>query len=591
MTLDYGIIGNRQTAALISSKGSIDWCCFPRFDSPSVFAKLLDNRKGGSFEVIPTGRYVTEQTYIKNTNVLSTSFKSRHGEFEVLDFFPCYVGQQKKFKSFQEIHRIINVRKGNPKVKFKFNPRFNYARDKPDLYVKNGAIMAEGEKEKLFLNTDLDLESIMKRKAIGLEGEAFFILSYNDVFHTRLAESKRLLKRTIDFWRSIIKRTTLPRKYKEHVIRSILVLELLRYEKSGAIIAAATTSLPEIIGEERNWDYRYCWLRDAALTVDAFTKVCHFVEAREFMKWLVRCCEELQTVRDVEGGIELPEKILSHLDGYKKSRPVRVGNDAYKQTQNDVYGEVLESIYKFFVEYEYIREMTPKQWTSLVQWVNAAAELWKKKDHGIWEFRKKEGHYTFSKLLCWVALDRGVKLALKLGAPEQAAKWKKIAKEIREDILQNGWNEKIKSFTQKYGSDDLDASLLLIPHFEFLPPKHPKVLSTIDRIDEKLREECFVYRYKAEDDFGKPKNAFIPCTMWLIEAMYLTGRKKRAKKMFEDLLNYSNHLGLFSEDIDPSTKELLGNFPQAYTHLALINDAIMLSEGTVKKPLCEIRLE
>ena len=586
MALDYGIIGNRQTAALISSKGSIDWCCFPRFDSPSVFAKLLDNRKGGSFEIIPTGGYVTDQTYIKNTNVLSTSFKSQHGEFEVLDFFPCYVGQQREFESFQEIHRIIKVHKDNPKVKFKFDPRFNYARDKPDLYEKNGAIVAEGEKEKLFLNTDLPPKGIMKRKATGLEGEAFFILSYNDVFHTRLVESKRLLKRTIDFWRSIIKRTSLPSKYKEHVIRSVLVLELLRYEKSGAIIAAATTSLPEIIGEGRNWDYRYCWLRDAALTVDAFTKVCHFDEARKFMKWLVRCCEQLQTVRGVEGGMNLSEKILGHLDGYKKSRPVRIGNDAYKQTQNDVYGEVLESISKFF-EYEYIREMTPKQWASMVQWVNAAAKSWKKKDHGIWEFREKEGHYTFSKLLCWVALDRGVKLALKYGDSKLATEWKKIAKEVRKDILQNGWNKKIKSFTQKYDSDDLDASLLLIPHFGFLPPKHPKVLSTVDKIDEKLSEGCFVYRYKAEDDFGKPKNAFIPCTFWLVEAMYLTGRKKRARKMFEDLLNYSNHLGLFSEDIDLNTKELLGNFPQAYTHLALINDAIMLSEGTVKKPVCE----
>jgi GH15 family glucan-1,4-alpha-glucosidase len=590
MTLDYGIIGNRQTAALISSKGSIDWCCFPRFDSPSVFAKLLDNHKGGSFEIIPTSRYVAEQTYVKNTNVLSTSFKSRRGEFEVLDFFPCYVGRQKKFKSFQEIHRIINVRKGNPKVKFKFDPRFDYARDKPDLSVKNGTIVAEGEKEKLFLNTDLGPESIMERKPIGLEGEAFFILSHDDVFHTRLAESKRLLERTIGFWREVIKKTTLPSKYKGHVIRSVLVLELLRYEESGAIIAAATTSLPEIIGEERNWDYRYCWLRDAALTVDALTKVCHFDEVREFAKWLVGCCKILQTVRGVGGETELSEKILKHLDGYKKSRPIRIGNDAYKQTQNDVHGEVLESFYKFFVEYEYAREMTPKQWKIMVEWVNAAAKLWKKKDQGIWEFREKKGHYTFSKLLCWVALDRGAKLALKCGDSQRAEKWKKIAEEIREDILQNGWNEKVKAFTQKYGSDDLDASLLLVPHFGFLPPKHPKVLSTIDEIDEKLREGCFVYRYKAEDDFGKPKNAFIPCSLWLVEAMYLAGRKKLARKLFEDLLNYSNHLGLFSEDIDPYTKELLGNFPQAYTHMALVNAAVMLSESSVKKPKCEIKL-
>lgn len=591
MTLDYGIIGNRQTAALISSKGSIDWCCFPRFDSPSVFAKILDNRKGGSFEIIPTGKYTTEQTYVKNTNVLSTTFKTQHGEFKVLDFFPYYAEHHNEFKSFQEIHRIIKVRKGNPRVKFKFDPKFNYARDRADLRIKDGAIVAEGERGKLFLNTDLGPEYILKRKAIGLKGEASFILSYNDVFHTRLAESKKLLKRTIDFWRGIIKRTTLPSKYKEHVIRSILVLELLRYEKSGAIIAAATTSLPEIIGEGRNWDYRYCWLRDAALTVDALTKVCHFDEAREFIKWLVGCCKILQTVRGVGGEKELSEKILKHLDGYKGSKPVRIGNDAYKQTQNDVPGEVLEAIYKFFVEYEYVREMTSEQWTSMVQWANTAAKLWKKEDQGIWEFRGKKGHYTFSKLLCWVALDRGAKLALKCGDEKQAEKWKKIAEEIREDILQNGWNEKIKAFTQKYGSEDLDASLLLIPHFGFLPPDHPKVLSTIDRIVEKLTDGCLVYRYKSEDDFGKPKNAFIPCTLWLVEAMYLAGRKERAKKLFEDLLGHSNYVGLFSEDIDPYKKELLGNFPQAYTHLALINDAIMLSEGTTKKPVCEIRLE
>jgi len=457
--------------------------------------------------------------------------------------------------------------------------------------VKNGVIVAKSKKEKLFLNTDLDPGRFMRTKAIELEGESFFILSYNDVFHTSLAESKRLLELTNDFWRSVIERTTLPSKYKDHVIRSVLVLELLRYEKSGAIIAAATTSLPEIIGEGRNWDYRYCWLRDAALTVDAFTKVCHFDETRKFIKWLVDCCKILQTMRGVGGEKELSEKILRHLDGYKGSKPVRIGNDAYKQTQNDVPGEVLESIYKFYVEYKYVREMTPEQWTSMIQWVNDAVELWQREDQGIWEFREKKGHYTFSKLLCWVALDRGAKLALKCGDPQQAEKWRKIAEEIREDILQNGWNEKIKAFTQKYGSDDMDASLLLIPHFGFLPPDHPKVLSTIDRTVEKLAEGCLVYRYKSEDDFGKPKNAFIPCTLWLVEAMYLAGKKEMARKMFEDLLDHSNHLGLFSEDIDPNTKELLGNFPQAYTHMALINAAVMLSQRSIKKPVCKVRIE
>ncbi len=591
MTLDYGIIGNCQTAALISSKGSIDWCCFPRFDSPSVFAKILDNQKGGSFEIVPTSKYTTEQTYVKNTNVLSTTFRSQHGEFEVLDFFPCYVNQSNGFESFQEIHRIIKVHKGNPEVKFKFDPRFNYARDKTDLFLKNGVISADSEKEKLFLNTNLDPEKFMWAKAIELEGESFFILSYNDIIHTRLTDSKKLLELTIDFWHSVIEKTTLPSEYKEQVIRSVLVLELLRYEKSGAIVAAATTSLPEIIGEGRNWDYRYCWLRDAALTVDALTKVCHFDETRKFIKWLVGCCKILQTMRGVEGETKLSEKILKHLDGYKGSKPVRIGNDAYKQRQNDVPGEVLESIYKFYVEYEYVREMTPEQWASMVQWGNAAAKLWKKEDQGIWEFREKKGHYTFSKLLCWVALDRGAKLALKCGDPQQAEKWRKIAEEIREDILQNGWNEKIKAFTQKYGSEDLDASLLLIPHFGFLPPDHPKVLSTIDRIVENLTEGCLVYRYKSEDDFGKPKNAFIPCTLWLVEAMYLAGRKERARELFEDLLGHSNHLGLFSEDIDPYRKELLGNFPQTYTHMALINAAVMLSEASIKKPVCKIRLE
>lgn len=590
MSLNYGVIGNRETAALVSEEGSIDWCCFPRFDSPSVFAKILDQEKGGSFEIVPMGNEKIKQEYVENTNILSTIFQTRDGKFEVLDFFPVYIGPQRSFQSYREIQRLIKVREGNPKLRVKFRPRFDYARDKPEIQIEDGKIVAEGKSDKLLLSANLDLEKILSFEPIKLEDKSFLSLSYGKVNHDTLQDSEEMLDRTKTLWRTIVDNTTFPSDYKKPAIRSLLVLELMRYEKTGATIAAITTSLPEIVGEQRNWDYRYCWLRDSALTVEALTELCHFEEVREFMKWLIDCCEELQTMRSVEGGKVPSEKTLNHLAGYKGSKPVRIGNGANEQIQNDVYGEVLDSIHKFFVQYEYVEEMTQDQWNIMSKWVDAAANLWKEKDHGIWEFRGEKDHFTFSKLLCWVALDRGAKIASYADKHALKEKWREVAERIREDILENGWNEEVEAFTQRYGSESLDASLLLIPHFGFLPPDHPQVLSTIDRIDERLRVGPYVYRYKTEDDFGKPENAFILCSLWLAEAQFLAGRKEKAKKIFEELLDKSNHLGLFSEDINTKTEELTGNFPQAYTHLAIIDAAVVLCGEKVQKPECELKL-
>ncbi len=590
MSLNYGVIGNRLTAALISEEGSIDWCCFPRFDSPSVFAKILDSEKGGCFSIEPTSDYETEQEYLEDTNVLSTTYLTESGDFEVLDYFPVYIGPGRSFQGPQEIHRLIKVRKGKPRIEVSFDPRFDYARDSPDFHVENDVLVAEGEGEMVSLTSNFSPKKIIDGKELVLNGDSFLSMSYDKIEKKSLESIEKSLEETKKLWTTVVNNTTLPGDYRSEVVRSLLVLELMRYRESGATVAALTTSLPEIIGGERNWDYRYSWLRDSAMTVESLTNLCHFEEARKFMNWLLSCCEELNIMRDVECEDPPEEETLDHLEGYEGSTPVRIGNEAKDQKQNDIFGEVLESIQKFFVEYEYVDEMTEDQWRVIEKWVNAASESWSEKDHGIWEFRGLKDHYTFSKVMCWVALDRGSKIAKEMGKNQKAEDWSETAEEIRKDILEKGWNEDLKAFTQRYGSESLDASLLLIPQVGFLPPDHPRVLSTIDAIDERLREGSFVFRYKSEDDFGSPENAFTICTLWFVESLYMAGQEEKARAIFEDLLDYSNHLGLFSEDIDPEVGEQTGNFPQAYTHMALINTAVILDETKPEGPECKVKL-
>ena len=592
MSLDYGLIGNCETAAIVSKEGSIDWCCFPRFDSPSVFAKMLDEEKGGSFEIVPVGKYRIAQKYVPNTNILETTFRSRGAEFRLFDFFPRYRSGE-KIDRMPWITRYLKVVRGRPKVKVIFNPKMDYARGATKVRKVRYHLTASNGNEMLFLYSDLDRDKISGRKPIELSGDHFLIASYMQHLRPSVNMVRRIFNKTKSYWRDFVRFSTLPPGFRKDVIRSILVLKLLTYP-SGAVVAAPTTSLPEVVGEGRNWDYRYCWLRDSSFTIDTLTKICHFDEAEAFINWLTGICtrprKELQPMYRVDGSRSIAEKELGHLKGYKGSSPVRIGNSAFTQHQIDVYGEVMETFYLFFYHYNY-KEIELQHWKAIRKLVEVVMSRWREKDSGLWEFRGTKRHFVFSKLMCWVALDRGAKLAKKRHEPELARKWTKERDAIKKEIMKKGWNPKIQAFTQSYGSDDLDASNLLMTYFGFVPAKHPRMRKTIEITKKELMKGCFVFRYVLEDDFGKPKNAFTICTFWLIDALYATGKKKEATDMFKHVLKHSNYLGLFSEDIEPATGRLTGNFPQAYTHLALVNTAVLLSTNQTRRNICNIRID
>lgn len=593
--MDYGIIGNHNTASLISKQGSIDWFCFPRFDSPSVFAKLLDENKGGFFCLPPLEKnYSTNQTYVSNTNVIETKIAGQDFEYLIHDFFPCYI-KDGKLNKVQQIIRILKPIRGNPSLRFQFEPRLNYALDETRIIFEKEAILAKNDKQKLTLRTNLSINDLEKGYFV-LREPTFFGMSFSDNVSIRtFAEARTYFDLTCNYWIDLLHKISVPDQYQEAVIRSFLTLELLTYKNSGAIVAAATTSLPEIVGKDRNWDYRYAWLRDASFAVDSFTKLCHFDEAEGFMKWIIKICLlcslDLQIMYGVEGERNLEEKILSHLSGYKNSKPVRIGNGAYTQTQIDVVGEVLQAAYLYFVYYHYTKELTFDQWDIIEGLVEYVISNWRDPDNSIWEFRNVKRHFTFSKLMSWVALDRGIKIAHLFHKEQVVSRWIKVRKEIQEDILKNGWNNQIQAFTQYYGSKEMDASLLLMPYFGFLEPNDHKIKKTVENISKNLVTDGLVYRYRSQDDFGIPENGFLPCNFWLADALFLTGEKDKAKKLFEKTLKYSNHLGLFSEHIKPETYEQTGNFPQAYTHIALINTATLLTQNEIRKPVCKLKLE
>jgi len=388
-------------------------------------------------------------------------------------------------------------------------------------------------------------------------------------------------QKTKSYWLDWVQRTHYPEKYKEEVLRSAITLKLLMYQRTGAVIAAATTSLPEIIGGDRNWDYRYCWIRDAAMVIDLYVRIGHIKSADGFINFILNRVqlkhEDIGVIYGINGEEKLDEETLDHLDGYEGSKPVRIGNDAYKQQQNDLYGELIETIFTYFVVNRRSSfQVNEEIWTMTRSLVNRVRDTWRDPDSGIWERRDKPQHYVHSKLMNWVAMDRAVKIAKFVNKSRYVEPWTKMAEEIKIDILKNGWNEKIKAFTMYYGSDICDASNLLMLHYGFLNADDPRIVSTVKQYYKHLVKEGFTFRYVIEDGLGVPKNAFIVCTFWMINSLYLIGEEKKSRKMFENLLKSSNHLNLFSEDIEVTTKRLTGNFPQGYSHLAFIQTSLLL---------------
>lgn len=593
--LNYGIIGNCRSAALVSDIGAIEWCCLPEFDSPSIFGKILDEKIGGSFEIHCSENYKISQKYLENTCILITTFDNGTDSFEINDFMPRYRKENGKYKIPPEIIRYFRKLSGAPKFTINYDPKLEYASGQTVSFVKDDHIISLSDSQKfdsLFLYSSFDLTAVKEAQHICLEGDGYVLLAYNEkITIPTISKINLEFERTKSYWLGWVDKTTEYKKFNKQIIRSVITLKLLSYEKTGAVLAAVTTSLPETIGEVRNWDYRFCWIRDASMVVKVISELGHKKMAKNYLQFIVDLIpdkdEKLQIMYGINKEKKLTEETLEHLSGYKGSKPVRVGNAAYSQRQNDIYGILMDLIYQQLVTFNNDTENGEELWniTKGIVWV--VAKHWQEPDKGIWEFRAEDRHFTFSKVLCWTAIDRAIKVADILGKKNNADKWRPLAEAIRKDIMDYAWNESVQSFTQSYGSTDLDASVLLMESYGFIEAKDPRFVATVHAIDKDLNNDGLLYRYKNQDDFGLPSSSFTICTFWFINSLYKIGETKKAEKLFKKLLSYSNHLGLFSEDIDFKTKRLLGNFPQAYSHLALIETAINLSNITEEEELID----
>jgi len=598
---NHGLIGNMRTAALVGMNGSIDWFCFPYFDSPSVFAAILDDTKGGRFQIAPTCEGVRhKQFYWPDSNVLVTRFLAPDGVGQVTDYMP--VGVPAGEQGARWLVRRVSAIRGSMTFRMMCQPAFNYARDRHETTIdESGAIFHAP-------NLSLDLRTAVPLRAEegGVVGEfrleegqeAEFVLREHDPQGSRdaisMAEADHLFKTTVNYWRKWLSQSTYRGRWRETVHRSALALKLLTFEPTGAIVAAPTCSLPEDLGGVRNWDYRYTWIRDAAFTLYGLMRIGFTEEAAAFMGWLEARCHELgpdgslQIMYGLDGRHELTEETLDHLEGYRGSGPVRIGNGAYGQLQLDIYGELLDSVYLYN---KYGAPISYDLWIELRKLINWVCDNWQRTDEGVWEVRSGQQHFVYSKLMCWVALDRGLRLADKRSFPADRERWLKTRDAIYEDIMTHGWNADRQAFTQFYGSDALDASNLTMPLVFFLSPNDPRMLATLDAMNQSpaqggLVSNGLVHRYnldQAEDGLEGEEGTFNICTFWLVEALTRAGKADRARLeegrlIFEQMLGHANHLRLYGEETGPSG-EALGNFPQAFTHLALISAAFNLDRA------------
>jgi GH15 family glucan-1,4-alpha-glucosidase len=597
---NYGIIGNMRTVALVGMNGSIDWYCYPQFDSPSIFGAILDDKKGGRFQIFAGADGVRhKQFYWPSTNVLVTRFLLGDGIAELEDFMP--VGLPSDSPGHHHICRRIRCVRGAVRISVSCRPAFDYGRQIHDTQIQaNGAIFKAGSVSlALLTNVPLsnDGQGGVSAEFVLAEGKSqVFILRDDHPGGVPSPPSEKgveeLLRGTVKFWHDWLSSCTYHGRWRDQVQRSALSLKLLTFEPTGAIIAAPTTSLPEVIGGVRNWDYRYTWMRDAAFTVYAFLRIGFREEASAFMAWIEDYASKHvnpkapgAVVFTIEGDTQLPEQTLEHWEGYRGSRPVRIGNAAVSQFQGDIYGELMDA---FYLANKYVSPTSYDVWVKVRNRLEWICENWHLPDAGIWEMRNRQEHFVYSKVMNWVALDRGIRLAEKRALPADRTKWARERDRIYEEVMTQGWNEKRKAFTQFYGSEDLDASLLIMPLVFFMAPTDPRMISTINAIlknprDGGLVSDSLVYRYPPQpriDGLQGEEGTFNMCSFWLVEALTRAGladaeKLDQARLLFERVLGYANHLGLYSEQTGPQG-EALGNFPQAFTHLALISAAFNL---------------
>jgi GH15 family glucan-1,4-alpha-glucosidase len=598
---DYGIVGDLHTAALVGKDGSIDWFCYPFFDSPSVFAAILDDAKGGNFKIAPTADGVIHrQLYWPDTNVLITRFLSPDGSAEVIDWMPVHftaghAGQRRLVRHVRAVH-------GTVRFDLECFPAFDYARAAPETEITDHGAIFHGPGLTLGLSTEMPLTRHPRGATASFtlqEGETVAFVLHEALPGSGCAppltapEADDEFQATVGYWRHWLGRCTYHGRWREAVHRSALVLKLLSCGPTGAIVAAPTCSLPEVIGGERNWDYRYTWIRDAAFTVYGLLRIGLTEEATAFMGWLDARSHEparngpLQLMYRLDGRQDLPEQTLDHLEGYRGSKPVRIGNGAAGQLQLDIYGELMDAVYLYN---KHGAPISYELWTHLRGMLDWLVENWHRPDDGIWEVRSGQQQVVFSKLMSWVAFDRGLRLADKRSFPAPRATWADLRDQIYEEVMTKGWNEERGAFVGHYGGSGLDASTLLMPLTFFVAPNDPRMIRTLDAIMRAPREgglvvDSLVYRYnptEAGDGLAGEEGTFSLCTFWLVEALTRAGRIDDARLIFERMLGYANHLGLYGEEISP-TGAALGNFPQAFTHLALNSAAFNLDRTLDKR--------
>jgi GH15 family glucan-1,4-alpha-glucosidase len=589
---DYGIIGDMRSVALVGKNGSIDWCCLPAFDSPSIFAALLDHQKGGSWCLAPREPANVKQMYLPNTNVLVTRFFTDQGMAEVTDFMP--IGREaggQTDQSSRQIVRIARSVRGPVAFRMECRPAFDYARAPHEIRLEADglhAVFAAAQQQFALMSPQpvvRDETGVIAEFTLEDGQQAVFALRHQSGQATEMLcceplDGEALLTETVRFWRSWVAQNRYHGRWREIVTRSALVLKLLTYLPTGAIVAAPTTSLPEEIGGVRNWDYRYTWTRDAAFTVYSLIRLGYTGEAAAFANFMQERAKEesaeegpLNVMYGIDGRHDLVEETLDHLEGYRGSKPVRIGNAAYGHLQLDIYGELMDSLYLYD---KYGTPLSYEMWTTIERLLDWLVNNWNQPDQSIWEVRGGRRQFTYSKLQCWVAFDRGVRLARKRSFPTEGDQWRRTRNEIYAAIMRDAWNEREGTFTQSLGSDAVDAATLMMPLMLFVSPRDPRMLATLDRVRRELAADALVRRYEidkaARDGLPGHEGFFTVCSFWLVEAMTRAGYVEEAQFLFEKLLSYANHLGLFSEEIS-ARGELLGNYPQALTHLGLISAA------------------
>ena len=587
-SLRMGVIGNCALSALVDERARIVWCCLPRFDGDPVFNALLDPGEApgaapGAFAIEIEDFHEARQWYEPNTAVLRTQLFDKSGQgVEVTDFAPRFFNRSRYFRPMTLVRRIRPLN-GAPRIRVLLDVRFDWGRQMPKVTQGRNHLRYVGDSMTLRLNTDVSISHLLTRQPFVLTREHNFLLGADESLDTGIADTARLFEQeTVSYWRKWSQRLHLPLEWQDAVIRAAITLKLSLFEDTGAIVAAMTTSIPEAPGSQRNWDYRYCWLRDAFFVVRALNSLSEVATMEDYLRWLANVVVQakgghIQPLFGIGLERELPESMMDHLAGYRGMGPVRVGNQAQEHFQHDVYGNVVLGAAQAFHDHRLLHRGGLAEFKRLEEVGEQAVSNYDQPDAGMWELRTRARVHTSSALMCWAACDRLAKIGVVLKQPHRADYWRDHADTMRERILRESWSEERQAFAESFGGRDLDASVLLMIEVNFIEPKDPRFIATVDALEKYLCDGPYMRRYEAPDDFGKPETAFNICTFWRIDALARIGRKQQAREIFETMLAARNHVGLLSEDTHPVTGEMWGNFPQTYSMVGIINAAVRLS--------------